>query len=109
LAKIAERVLLNTTIVGRTVGYTQRTIHVIHHSGGRFSPRKLIPINPKTVGDHLLLKRIKANLSQPEVALKAGVSERMVRAWEHDQSLPTEAQWLVLASILGLDSTFPKG
>ena len=84
-------------------------IRVIHmHSGGRLSPRKLIPVNPKTVGDHLLLKRIKANLSQPEVALQAGVSERMVRAWEHDQSLPTEAQWQVLAGILGLDSTFPK-
>jgi len=54
------------------------------------------------------LKRIKANLSQPEVALKTGVSERTVRAWEHDQLLPTEAQWKVLAGILGLDSTFPQ-
>ena len=58
--------------------------------------------------DEALLKRIKANLSQPEVALNAGVSERMVRAWEHDQLLPTEAEWKVLEAILGLDSTFPK-
>jgi len=95
--------------LGALLGITQRTIHVIHnHSGGRLSPRKLIPVNPKTVGDHLLLKRIKANLSQPEVALNAGVSERMVRAWEHDQLLPTEAEWKVLEAILGLDSTFPK-
>jgi DNA-binding transcriptional regulator YiaG len=78
------------------------------HLKQRFSPRKLIPVNPKTVGDHLLLKRIKANLSQPEVVLKAGVSEQTVRAWEHDQSLPTEAQWQVLAGILHLDSAFPK-
>jgi len=95
--------------LGALLGITQRTIHVIHnHSGGRLSPRKLIPVNPKTVGDHLLLKRITANLSQPEVALKAGVSERTVRAWEHDQSLPTEAQWKILTRILGLDSTLTK-
>ena len=61
------------------------------------------------MGDHLLLKRIKANLSQPEVAEKAGVTERVVRAWEHDQLLPTEAQWQALAHVLCLDSTFPKG
>jgi DNA-binding transcriptional regulator YiaG len=91
-------------VLGQLLGITHRTIRVIHdHSGGRFSSRKLIPVNPKTTGDYLLLKRIKANLSQPEVALKAGVSEQMVRAWEHDQSLPTEAQWQVLA---GKSNTF---
>jgi hypothetical protein len=89
---------------GQLLGITQRTIRVVfEHSKERFSPRKLIPVNPKTVGDHLLLKRIEAELSQPEVALKAGVSEQMVRAWEHDQSLPTEAQWQVLA---GKSNTF---
>jgi DNA-binding transcriptional regulator YiaG len=60
------------------------------------------------VGDHLLLKRIKANLSQPEVAVNAGVSELTVSKWEHDQLLPTEAQWRVLAGILRLDSVFHK-
>jgi len=95
--------------LGALLGITQRTIRIIHYrSGGKFSPRKLIPVNPKTVGDHLLLKRIKANLSQPEVALNTGVSERTVRAWEHDQLLPTEAEWKVLEAILALDSTFPK-
>jgi DNA-binding XRE family transcriptional regulator len=91
------------------LGITQRTIHVIRElSGGRFSPRKLIPVNPKTVGDRLLLKRIAANLNQPEVAQKAGVSEQTVRAWEHDQLLPTDTQWQVLAGILHLDSTVSK-
>jgi len=78
------------------------------HFKQRFSPRKLIPVNPQTVGDHLLLKRIQANLSQPEVAAKAGVLERTIRAWEHDRLLPTEAQLQVLADFLHLDSTFPK-
>jgi DNA-binding transcriptional regulator YiaG len=95
--------------LGALLGITQRTIRVIRqHSGGRLSPRKLIPVNPKTVGDHLLLQRIKANLSQPEVAFKAGVSERTVRAWEHDESLPTETQWQVLTGILRLDSAFHR-
>jgi DNA-binding XRE family transcriptional regulator len=95
--------------LGRLLGITQRTIRVIHElSHGRFSPRKLIPVNPKTLGDHLLLKRIEANLSQPEVAVKAGVSELMVRTWEHDRMRPTEAQWLVLTNILRLESVFHK-
>ena len=101
--------LLTSLLTGQLLGITQRTITVkFDHSKQRYSPRKLIPVNAKTVGDHLLLKRIEANLSQPEVALKAGVSELLVRAWEHDQSLPTETQWQVLADILRLDSTFPK-
>jgi DNA-binding transcriptional regulator YiaG len=79
------------------------------HFKQRFCSRKLIPVNPQTTGDYLLLKRIAANLSQPEMALKAGVSERIVRAWEHDQFLPTEAQWQVLAGILHLDSTYSTG
>jgi hypothetical protein len=44
------------------------------------APRKLIPVNPKTVGDHLFLKRIETHLSQPEVAAKASVSEQIVRS-----------------------------
>jgi DNA-binding transcriptional regulator YiaG len=91
------------------MGITQRTVRVVFsHSKERFSPRKLIPVNPKTVGDHLLLKRIKANLSQPEVAVKAGVSVQKVKAWEHDQIIPTTDEWRVLMGILHLDSTFPK-
>jgi hypothetical protein len=62
--------------LGALLGITHQIIRVIHGlSGGRLSPRKLIPVNLKTTGDYLLLKRIEANLSQPEVALKAGVSE----------------------------------
>jgi DNA-binding XRE family transcriptional regulator len=73
------------------------------------APRKLIPVTSKTMGDRLLLKRIEVNLSQLEVAVKAKVSERTIRASEHDLSLPTETQWQVLAGILHLDSTCPKG
>jgi DNA-binding transcriptional regulator YiaG len=68
----------------------------------------VIPVNPKTTGDYLLLKRIETNLSEPEIALKAGISERTVQAWEHDRLIPTEAQWKVLTGILRLNSPFPK-
>jgi hypothetical protein len=106
---LAEKCRLTIRLQAQLLGITQRTIRVVHDiSGGRFSSRKLIPVNPKTVGDHLLLKRIKANLSQPEVALNAGVSEQTVRAWEHDQLLPTEPQWQVLVGTLRLDFPFPK-
>jgi len=95
--------------LGQLLGITQRTICLIHQlSHGRFSPRKLIPVNPKTLGDHLLLKRIEADLSQPEVAVKAGVSTRTVRKWEHGYACPTEDHWQALVGILHLNSEFPK-
>jgi DNA-binding transcriptional regulator YiaG len=89
------------------MGITQRTLRVVFDQfKERFSSRKLIPVNPQTVGDHLLLKRIKANLSQLEMAVKAGVSVRKVKAWEHDQIIPTADEWRVLTGILHLDSAF---
>jgi DNA-binding XRE family transcriptional regulator len=107
---LSKKCPLTLQFPGALLDITQRIIRVINkHSGGRFSPRKLIPVNPKTVGDHLLLKRIKANLSQQEVAVNAGVSELTVSKWEHDQTLPTKAQWQVLVDILRLDSTRPIG
>jgi len=81
------------------------------HAGfqGRFSARKLIPVNVKSTGDYLLLKRIEANLTQPEVAQMAEVSARTVRKWEHDQAQPTDDHWQALAHILRLDSPSPTG
>jgi DNA-binding transcriptional regulator YiaG len=79
------------------------------HSKEKYSRRKLIPVNPQTLGDHLLLKRIEANLSQPEVAQKVAVSARTVRKWEHGHACPTEDHWQALKHILRLDSPFPTG
>ena len=56
----------------------------------------------KPWGDHLHLQRIKANLSQPEVAQKTGVSVRMVRKWEYGLACPTEGHWQALKLILRL-------
>ena len=99
---------MTTLIGGQLLGIAHRTVLIkFDHFKQRYSPRKLIPVNLKTTGDYLLLKRIEANLSQLEMALKAGVSERTVRAWEHDQLLPAQAQWQALAAILQLDSRMP--
>ena len=71
----------------------------------RYSRRKLIPVNPKTLGDQLHVKRIEADLSQAEVTQKAGVSVRTVRKWEYGIACPTEDHWQVLNKlILNLDS-----
>ena len=95
--------------MGQLLGIAHRTLHVkFDHFKQRFSARKLIPVNVKSLGDYLLLKRIEADLSQPELAVKSGVSVRKVKAWEHDHITPTGAEWQVLAGILRLDSTFPK-
>jgi ribosome-binding protein aMBF1 (putative translation factor) len=96
--------------LGQLLGIAQRSSQVVFdHSKERFSPRKLIPVNPKTLGDRLLLKRIEANLSQPELAQKAIVSVRTVRKLEHGYTCPTDGHWQALTHILRLDSTFLKG
>jgi DNA-binding transcriptional regulator YiaG len=74
----------------------------------RFSPRKLIPVNVKSLGDQLLLKRIAANLTQSEVAKLLDVSARTVRKWEHGNVCPTEDHWQTLAHLLRLDSQVLK-
>ena len=78
------------------------------HSKERYSRRKVIPVNPKTLGDHLHLKRIAADLSQSEVAQKTGVSVRMVRKWEYGLACPTEGHWQALKRILHLDELPPQ-
>ena len=69
----------------------------------RFSTRKQIPAEVKTLGDYLLLQRIKADLSQPELAQKTGFTVRRIKAWEHDRITPTEAEWHTLAKSLDLE------
>jgi len=93
---------------GQLLGIAHRTVQVnFDHFKQRFSPRKLIPVNVKSLGDYLLLKRIQADLSQPELAVKSGLTVRKVKAWEHDQIVPSETEWRTLANILKLESAAP--
>ena len=102
---LTEKRRLTWQFEGQLLVITHRTVLVnFDHFKQRFSPRKLIPVNVKTLGDYLLLKRIEADLSQPELAFRSGVTVRRLMAWEHDQRVPTEAEWQVLANILKLDA-----
>jgi len=90
------------------LGIAQRSVTVKYDdSKERYSRRKLIPVNQKTLGDQLHLKRIEANLDQKELAQMAGVSVRTVRKWEYGIVCPTEHHWQVLKDALRLDSAFP--
>ena len=51
----------------------------------------------------MILKRYEADLSQAEVAAKMKVSDKTLRAWEYDRSVPENAQWKALAKILSFD------
>ena len=83
------------------LGFTQRTIHVVCASISRPNKaKKLIPVEPKTLGDWLVIKRIEADLSQQEVSQKLRVGDQTVRAWEHDEKLPSEDEWRRLSHIL---------
>lgn len=88
------------------LGIAQRTVEVIYpYFKQRFSPRKLIPTEVKTLGDYLLLKRIQADLSQPELAVKTGYTVRMIKEWEYDRRTPSGAEWECLRSVLGLEES----
>ncbi|MEI8291845.1 MAG: helix-turn-helix domain-containing protein, partial [Verrucomicrobiota bacterium] len=90
----SEELCINQQRMGQLLGIAQRTIiAVFDFPSQRFSTRKLIPVNVKTLGDQLHLGRIKANLSQPEVAQRLRVSTRMVRKWEYGQTCPNENHW----------------
>jgi DNA-binding transcriptional regulator YiaG len=91
------------------LGNTQRIITVKYdHSNQKFSPRKVFPIAPKTIGDHLVLSRCVADLSQEEVAALIEVSNKILRAWEYDKQIPTNAAWERLVKVLPLDPDLLK-
>ena len=84
----------------------QRTIEVVYANfKQRYSPRKLIPTEVKTLGDYLLLRRFKANLSQPEVAARTGFTVRKIMAWENVRAIPSANEWEALKPILGLEDS----
>jgi DNA-binding XRE family transcriptional regulator len=96
-------------LLRQLLGITQRTIRAkIDLSNEKFSPRKLIPVTPRTIGDYLILKRFEAGLSQAEVAAKVGIPYKALHAWEHDHEFPTDAQLERLNEILSLADVLPE-
>ena len=49
-----------------------------------------------------MVTRLEADLTQAEVAAKMRVSDKTLRAWEYDQSLPSQAELQRLIGILPL-------
>ncbi|MEO7297430.1 MAG: helix-turn-helix transcriptional regulator [Verrucomicrobiota bacterium] len=79
-------------LLAQLLGSAQRTIRVKHDfSKEKFSVRKAFPTTPKTIGDHLILKRFIADLSQEQVAAILGVSNNTLSSWENDKSVPPVA------------------
>ena len=91
------------------LGSAQRIIRVqMGLSNEKFSPRKVFPTTPKTLGGYLMVKRLEADLTQAEVAAKMRVSDKTLRAWEYDQSLPSQAERQRLIGILPLSDLATK-
>ena len=99
----SEELCKNQQQMGQLLGIAQRTVEAVFGDfKQRYSTRKLIPSQVKTLSNQLLLERIKANLSQSELAVKTGFTVRRIKKWEHDRLIPTEAEWKRLARILDL-------
>lgn len=93
---------------GALLGFTQRQIQASFDPKlCRSQKRNRIPVEPKTLGDWLHIKRVEANFSQSEIAIELGVTERLVQAWERNRVVPTAEQratlWAVLPCTIGIE------
>jgi DNA-binding transcriptional regulator YiaG len=77
---------------------------MIHAYRGHIStnrrPRKGFPANIKTVGNSIYAKRFEAGLSKKALAAMLGVPKKLIREWESDLKMPTEAEWQKLVAAL---------
>jgi hypothetical protein len=87
------------------LAFAQRTIHVSRrHIGTNRQPRKAVPTTPRTLGDHIYLKRYESRLKLTQVAAMAGVTVAVIKSFESDAELPNEREWRSLQKLLALDS-----
>lgn len=65
------------------LGIAKSTVETIYTNfKPRFSLRKHIPAEIKTLVGYLLLKRVKADLSQAGLALKTGFRVQKIKLWK---------------------------
>jgi hypothetical protein len=106
-ARIAKRTAHDSPSPSRRVALlaiTQRTIHISRrHIAIIRLPRKSVPTTPKTLGDHIHLKRYEKRLLLSQVAEYMGVTTTAVKSFESDVEIPNEREWQSLQTILGLD------
>ena len=63
----------------------------------------LVPLAPKSLGDHLKSKRLARKLNQKQVAAIIGVSISVVSFWEANFYAPPAWWWERVISFLGYD------
>src|ERR1017187_406772 len=86
------------------LAFTERTIHISRrHISTNRQPRKAVPTTPRTLGDHIHIKRYEKRLSLSQVALNMGLTTTAVKSFESDAELPNDLQWQSLQRLLGLD------
>jgi DNA-binding transcriptional regulator YiaG len=86
------------------LGIAQRKITVSRgHIPTNRHPRKALPKAPKTLGDHIQVKRFEKGLTRSKLARMLEVPRELVTNWEHDLGRPTAGEWQALADVLCLE------
>ena len=67
-----------------------------------------IPVEPKTVGDHIRRKRLASKLRQEDVAGQLGVHKTCIRNWESNASMPEVRYMPAIIRFLGYNP-MPEG
>jgi DNA-binding transcriptional regulator YiaG len=89
------------------LGIAQRTIRVSRrHIPTNRHPRKALPQAPKTLGDHIQVKRFEKGLTRSKLARMLEVPAELVTNWERDLKTPNDGQWQALAEVLRLEPGF---
>ena len=83
---------------------TQRTIHIGLPIKSAILGRENLNLTG-TVGDSIRAARKQAGMTQEQLAQATGISRYWLGRWERDRAMPTDAEWLVLATVLQLDSS----
>ena len=69
----------------------------------RFARPKAYPAQPKTLGEHLLKRRMEQGLTQAQVGRELGTDEWTVGNWEKDRTLPAVRYFPAIFRFLGYD------
>ena len=86
--------------------FAQRTIHVANVGKTRlFYHHKPYPLEIKTLGDLLMIRRKQPGLSHKQLAAKMGIRVHWLRRWEFDRCQPSQPEWDELRKFLKLPST----
>jgi transcriptional regulator with XRE-family HTH domain len=86
--------------------FAQRTIHTVNVRKTPLSyHHKAFPLEIKTVGDLLMVRRKQAGFTHKQLAAKTGIRLHLLRHFEFDRCLPPQPEWDSLRNFLKLPST----